>query len=130
MLETLKVAQHKVAQTQSLSDNLELNHQKKSERIEEMNQVIQRERRNQLDDVVVFEDKLSKLTAKFLEAKNFYEQDNLRGEMSCTSSEIKQNESEIMQTEREADEMDLELHNLRLDNRGVSLNPYHKVQLS
>ncbi|XP_071084427.1 synaptonemal complex central element protein 1-like [Haliotis cracherodii] len=77
MVETLKVAQLKVTQTQGQTDSLEEANQRRRDRIAGINNNIANEKIKQQENVNSFEDKLSELTEDLMKARAHYKDENL-----------------------------------------------------
>lgn len=84
MNETLKVAQHKVSQTQSLADSLEERNQYFKHSIEDINKKIEAEEKLQNDEVTQFEDSLSEVSEKLFSARTSFSEENLQKSLAQT----------------------------------------------
>lgn len=93
MNETLKVALHKVAQTQSLANSLDGNNLSFKKGIVDLNQQIDAERKKQMEEVIQFEDNLADVSNQMLSARNIYSDENL----NCCWTEAEKLEQELNQ---------------------------------
>ncbi|XP_067668009.1 synaptonemal complex central element protein 1-like [Haliotis asinina] len=88
MVETLKVAQLKVTQTQGQTDSLEEANQKRRDRIADINKNIANEKIKQQENVNSFEDKLSELTEELMKARAHYKDENLHNELVSNKEKL------------------------------------------
>ncbi|KAK3586546.1 hypothetical protein CHS0354_022678 [Potamilus streckersoni] len=77
MLETMKVAQHKVEETQSQADSLDEANQSKRKSLKDLNNKIEAEKQKQAEEVSKFEEELSAITDQLRQAKKYYTDHNL-----------------------------------------------------
>ena len=87
MKETLKVAQHKVAQTQQQQASLQVDAKVKANRIAELNKRIEDERGKHTEETLEFNGKLSDLADCFTSARNFHSNENLQRQIQETEKE-------------------------------------------
>ncbi|KAK2176362.1 hypothetical protein NP493_667g01042 [Ridgeia piscesae] len=87
MKETLKIAQHKVAQTQQQQASLQVDAKVKANRIAELNKRIEDERGKHTEETLEFNGKLSDLADCFTSARNFHSNGNLQRQIQETEKE-------------------------------------------
>ncbi|CAC5418356.1 unnamed protein product [Mytilus coruscus] len=78
MNETLKVAQHKVSQTQSLADSLDDRNEYYKKSIEDLNQKLNVEKKGQMEEVTQFEENLSLVSDNLCSARTVFTDENLQ----------------------------------------------------
>ena len=87
MKETLKIAQHKVAQTQQQQASLQVDAKGKANHITELNKRIEDERGKQTEETLEFNEKLAGLADCFTSARNFHSDENLQRQIQDTERE-------------------------------------------
>lgn len=92
MKETLKIAQHKVSQTQQQQASIRVEAEVKGNLVSQLNKRIEDERGKQTEETLRFGEKLADLAERFTSARNFHSDENLQ--------------QQILQTERETAELD------------------------
>ncbi|XP_053404746.1 uncharacterized protein LOC123553857 [Mercenaria mercenaria] len=100
MTETMKIAQHKVAQTQAQSDSMESSNEEKRHTLQSINQQIKDLQDQKTSDMHTFEDELSKMAKQMKNAKDFYTEEKLLEKIS----ESKHVTSQQLQKSNQLDE--------------------------
>ncbi|XP_070539324.1 synaptonemal complex central element protein 1-like [Ptychodera flava] len=116
MMETLKIAQHKVSQTQSQIDSQEEANQIISGRIKTLNEKVKQEEERQKNEINAFETKLAELAARFLNARHYYLPDSLRNKIDEISKKQRQLKEQVKENEEEADKLSEQMQQMKIDN--------------
>ncbi|XP_070173595.1 uncharacterized protein [Littorina saxatilis] len=95
LTEMQKVAVQKVQQTQQQMDGLHQLNQVHSNKIKDLNKVIQQRKDKGLKNVEGFQDKMSALSDKLIKARKFYKPDALQKRIEEICDRIQQNESSV-----------------------------------
>ncbi|XP_060597277.1 uncharacterized protein LOC132751159 [Ruditapes philippinarum] len=90
MTETLKIAQHKVAQTQAQSDSMEKSNGEKRQALQSVNQQIKHLQDSRTNEIHKFEEELSKMAKQMVNSKDAYTDKNLLVKIAGRKSEYEQ----------------------------------------
>ncbi|XP_064615462.1 uncharacterized protein LOC135479521 [Liolophura sinensis] len=129
MMETLKVAQHKVMQTQTQANSLENSNTEKRATIANLNEKIENEKLLQLEQVQDFEKNLGTISADLNQARHFFTEDNLETEISGASEKIRDIDNKVMVSTSEVDNLSEELQKLSLRQSGTGDTDIYGVSL-
>lgn len=117
MQETMKVAQLKEAQTQSLANRMEESNQEMRESIKELNKKLMIEKERQTENVENFQKELSDIANHLINARSFYEDSSLNqviGEAEFHKTDI---QSKVVNCHQEYLDLQQRLENLSLHNK-------------
>ncbi len=116
MKETLKVAQHKVSQSQSQLNAVQENVDMKRMRLTEMNSDIACEKNTHLQNAMMFENQLSDLTVKFIEQRKVFENDSLIQAISSENTTIEDIQNQHSKATTNTDVMRDQFQRLQIVN--------------
>ena len=87
MRETLKIAQHKVNQTQQQHASIRVEADAKGKRVSQLNKRIEGERGKQTEEMLQFGEQIAELSERFTSAKNYHSDESLQQQISQTGQE-------------------------------------------
>lgn len=90
MTETLKIAQHKVAQTQAHSDSMEKSNGEKRQALQSVNQQIKHLQDSRTNEIHKFEEELSKMAKQMVNSKDAYTDKKLLQKIAEKKTEYQQ----------------------------------------
>ncbi|KAL5004361.1 hypothetical protein ScPMuIL_017817 [Solemya velum] len=129
MVETLKVAQHKEAQAQSMANSLEETNTSQREQIDVLNNKIENEKANQFQEIQTFENQLSQITEELKICREFYSEIHLEGEISDVQKKKTEFGEKIEDMNTKVEEITIKMekllqHRSEIENNddGVPLN--------
>lgn len=114
MTETLKVAQHKASQTQSLANSLDANNQCFKRSITDLNQKAEKEKKIQMENVAQFEDNLLEVSNAMFVAREIHLEENLRNCISHAEKAELELNLKFKNYLNSFKEMELNVHNMKL----------------
>ncbi|KAK6194520.1 hypothetical protein SNE40_000142 [Patella caerulea] len=117
MMETMKIAQLKVSQTQAQADSLEEGNEKRRGKIADLNRRIEREKEKQNTEVAKFEEELSELASKLMTARNCHKDDHLEETLKNLESEKRQLGKHKNLLKSEVDKLAQTLESITLQQR-------------
>ncbi|XP_071838474.1 uncharacterized protein [Apostichopus japonicus] len=114
MQETVKVAQYKVSQSQTQINSQQAVNKEKQDRINELMQVIGREKDGHQRDLEVFQEQLSELTNQFRNARHFYTDESLQLETSMLEKKVKEFKAKVLSARVEVGNLKQKLSDLEI----------------
>ncbi|XP_077987445.1 synaptonemal complex central element protein 1-like [Glandiceps talaboti] len=116
MIETLKIAQNKVSQTQSQIDSQQKVNKTLSEKIKELNDQVKQQEERKKNEINSFECKLEELARKFLDARHYYAPDSLHNEIHEVAKQREVLEENASVNEQEANNLIESLEKLKMED--------------
>ncbi|KAJ8030954.1 hypothetical protein HOLleu_27515 [Holothuria leucospilota] len=130
MLETVKVAQHKVNQSQSQIDSQQVLNQEKQDRITELLRLIEEAKEEEQKDLEEFQDKLSELTDQFRHARHFYTDESLQLETSMLEKRSQEIKTKVTSAKCEVENLQQKLSELEAQSKLQDGIPKKKEEFS
>ncbi|XP_006822954.1 uncharacterized protein LOC102801019 [Saccoglossus kowalevskii] len=116
MIESLKIAQQKVCQTQNQISRQEDNNETIRQRVKELNQKVQEEETRQAHEIGVFESKLAELAEKFHSAQQYYGPNGLRNEITRIIEDKALLENQASTNEQQAETLATMLSQMKVES--------------
>ncbi|XP_072033005.1 uncharacterized protein [Amphiura filiformis] len=136
LMETLKIAEHKLELSQKELDRQQIRNKDLECKIDALSKEIEEEKDRQQREVEDFQTKLAQLADQFIQAKTYYMDNNLAKEMSSIKKTKNSMENEAIAGGNEADKLADQLQQLNLqkealiqeaDLNGISLELQHQI---
>ncbi|XP_052703391.1 uncharacterized protein LOC128179813 [Crassostrea angulata] len=119
--ETMKVAQLKETQTQSMANRLEESNQQKRKNIDELNRKLSAEKEKQLQNVENFEKELADIANQLMNARTFYDDSSLNKGISETEFYKSELQNKVENCQQEHFDLQQRLQTLSINDRITDL---------
>nr|XP_034328258.1 spindle pole body-associated protein CIK1-like [Crassostrea gigas] len=119
--ETMKVAQLKETQTQSMANRLEESNQQKRKNIDELNRKLSAEKEKQLQNVENFEKELADIANQLMNARTFYDDSSLNKGISETEFYKSELQNKVENCQQEHLDLQQRLQTLSINDRITDL---------